>query len=175
LTTPKDDELVATPYRHDGRDAAEAFFMQGMGEALTAMRKAATDSEPLAIYYAFKQSEVAADGITLAGWASFVLAVVEAGLVVDGTWPVRTELANRMIGKNANALASSIVLVCRKRSADATTITRADFIRLLRRELPDAKLDPQFGYAEGFDEATGKYHKLIWAKNPPQFAAPRAK
>lgn len=138
LTTPKTDELVATPYRHGSKDAAEAFFMQGMGEALTAMRKAATDAAPLAIYYAFKQSEAAQDGITSAGWASFLQAVVDAGLVVDGTWPVRTELANRMIGKDANALASSIVLVCRKRAADSSVITRADFVRLLRKELPEA-------------------------------------
>lgn len=138
LTTPKANELVATPYRHGGKDAAEAFFMTGMGDALTAMRKAATDGEPLAIYYAFKQSEIAADGITSAGWASFLQAVVDAGLVIDGTWPVRTELANRMIGKDANALSSSIVLVCRKRSGDAPVITRADFIRLLRKELPRA-------------------------------------
>jgi len=138
LTTPKNEELVATPYRHGGKDAAETFFMQGMGEALTAMRKVATDSEPLAIYYAFKQSEAAEEGVTSAGWASFLQAVVNAGLVVDGTWPVRTESAGRLIGKDANALASSIVLVCRKRSADSSVITRADFIRLLRRELPDA-------------------------------------
>ena len=83
------------------------------------MRKAATDNEPLAIYYAFKQSEIAEDGVTSAGWASFLQAVVDAGLAVDGTWPLRTELANRMIGKDANALASSIVLVCRKRAPDA--------------------------------------------------------
>lgn len=138
LTTPKTEELVATAYRHGGRDAAEAFFMQGMGEALTAMRKAATDDEPLAIYYAFKQSEVAQDGITSAGWASFLQAIVDAGLVVDGTWPVRTERAARTIGLDANALASSIVLVCRKRSADASVITRADFVRFLRKELPEA-------------------------------------
>ncbi len=138
LGTPKTDELVATPYRHGSKVAAEAFFMQGMGEALIAMRKAATDGEPLAIYYAFKQSEMAQEGVTSAGWASFLQAVVDAGLVVDGTWPVRTELANRMIGKDANALASSIVLVCCKRAADAPTILRSDFIRLLRKELPAA-------------------------------------
>ncbi|MBZ9939465.1 DUF1156 domain-containing protein [Mesorhizobium sp. BR1-1-16] len=138
LTTPKAEELVATPYRHGGRDNAEAFFMAGMSEALTAMRKAATDGEPLAIYYAFKQAEAGADGITSAGWASFLQAVVEAGLVIDGTWPMRTEMASRMIGSGTNALASSIVLVCRKRAADAATITRADFIRALKRELPDA-------------------------------------
>lgn len=138
LTTPKAEELVATPYRHGGKEEAEAFFMQGMAEALTAMRKAATDAEPLAIYYAFKQSELAAEGVVSAGWASFLQAVVDAGLAVDGTWPVRTELANRMIAKDTNALASSIVLVCRKRGEAAQTVTRAEFIRALKREMPEA-------------------------------------
>ncbi len=138
LTVPKAEELVATPHRHGSKEAAESFFMEGMGHALTAMRKAATELEPLTIYYAFKQSEAAADGVTSAGWASFLQAVCDGGLVVDGTWPIRTEMANRMIGKGANALASSIVLVCRKRGADAETIMRGEFIRLLRRELPDA-------------------------------------
>ena len=137
LVTPKDEELVATPYRHGGRAEAEAFFMQGMGEALVAMRKAATDSEPLAIYYAFKQSEAGEDGITSAGWASFLQAVVDAGLAVDGTWPIRTEATNALKAK-INALASCIILVCRKRATDAPVITRAEFIRLLKRELPDA-------------------------------------
>jgi putative DNA methylase len=126
LTTPKAEELVATPYRHGGKEQAEAFFMRGMGEALIAMRKAATDSEPLAIYYAFKQSELAEEGIVSAGWASFLQAVVDASLSVHGTWPVRTELASRMIAKDANALASSIVLVCRKRTPTAQSVTRAD-------------------------------------------------
>ncbi len=112
--------------------------MAGMAQALTAMRNAATDDQPLAIYYAFKQSELGAEGVTSAGWASFLQAIFESGLVVDGTWPIRTEMANRMIGSGANALASSIVLVCRKRDSDAATITRADFIRLLKRELPEA-------------------------------------
>ena len=138
LTTPKAEELVATPYRHGGKEEAEAFFMRGMGEALTAMRKAATDAEPLAIYYAFKQSELAEEGVVSAGWASFLQAVVDAGLAVDGTWPVRTELANRMIAKDTNALASSIVLVCRKRGETAQTITRAELIRALKREMPEA-------------------------------------
>jgi putative DNA methylase len=138
LTTPKDRELVATPYRHGGKAEAEAFFMQGMGEALTAMRKAAVEDAPLAIYYAFKQAEAAQDGITSAGWASFLQAVVDAGLAVDGTWPVRTELSNRMVGSGTNALASSIVLVCRKRVPEADIATRAEFVRALKREMPDA-------------------------------------
>jgi putative DNA methylase len=109
-----------------------------MSGALAAMHGAATDGEPLAIYYAFKQAEVAEGGITSAGWASFLQAVVDAELVVDGTWPVRTEREGRTIGIGANALASSIVLVCRKRASNAPSITRADFIRLLKRELPPA-------------------------------------
>lgn len=138
LVTPKQEELVATPYRHGGKDRAEAFFMHGMSEALAAMRKAATDTEPLAIYYAFKQSEVADGDVTSAGWASFLQAVVNSGLAVDGTWPVRTELANRMIGSGTNALASSIVLVCRKRGENALTTDRAGFTTALRRELPES-------------------------------------
>lgn len=138
LTTPKSEELVATPHRHGGADEAEAFFMRRMSDALCAMRAAATDSEPLAIYYAYKQSEIAQEGIFSPGWTSFLQAMVDAGLAVDGTWPVRTELPNRMRGQASNALASSVVLVCRKRAAYAATITRAEFIRLLRRELPEA-------------------------------------
>jgi putative DNA methylase len=137
LVTPKDEELVATPYRHGGRDEAEEFFMKGMGEALIAMRKAATDTEPLAIYYAFKQSEAADDGITSPGWAAFLQAVVDAGLGVDGTWPIRTEATNALKA-NINALASSVVLVCRKRAANADVITRTELIRALKREMPEA-------------------------------------
>src|SRR5690348_14531713 len=106
-----------------------------MGEALTAMREAATDSEPLAVYYAFKQSEIAKDGVVSPGWALFLQAVVDAGLSIDGTWPLRTESAGRLIGRGANALASSIVHICRKRAADAPVATRADFLRALKSEM----------------------------------------
>jgi putative DNA methylase len=138
ITTPKDQELVATPHRHGGRDRAEAFFMAGMGEALAAIRNAAVEDAPVTIFYAFKQAEAAEEGITSAGWASFLQAVVDAGLSVDGTWPMRTELGNRMRGQASNALASSVVLVCRKRALHAGTATRAELIRALKRELPDA-------------------------------------
>jgi putative DNA methylase len=101
------------------------------------MQEAATDAEPLAIYYAFKQAEVADDGVTSAGWASFLQAVVDAGLGVDGTWPLRTEATNALKAK-MNALASSVVLVCRRRSDTAQAVTRADFLRALKREMPEA-------------------------------------
>jgi putative DNA methylase len=138
LTTPKDEELVAAPYRQGGKVKADIFFMDGMSEALTAMRKASTTAEPLAIYYAFKQADTLADGILSPGWASFLQAVVGAGLSIDGTWPIRTELQRRLVGKGANALASSIVLVCRKSLSTAAIVTRAEFIRVLKREMPAA-------------------------------------
>ena len=138
ITTPKSKELVADVKRHGGRAEAEKFFMDGMSAAVRAMWKASVDDAPIVIYYAFKQSEAAEGGTTSAGWASFLQGVVDAGLAVDATWPLRTESAARMRGNNSNALASSVVLVCRKRSDDAPIINRTDFVRLLRRELPDA-------------------------------------
>ncbi len=137
LTTPKDEELVATPFRHGGKAEAEAFFMRGIGAALKAIRGATSDEAPIAIYYAFKQSEASADGTSSAGWSSFLQGVVDAGLVLQGTWPVRTELTGNLKGK-VNALASSIILVCRKRLANANTITRPDFVRALKLEMPTA-------------------------------------
>lgn len=138
LTTPKEKELIATPYRHSSKEQAENFFMEGMRATFTAVSKGSTPDDPFVLYYAFKQAEVRADGLASAGWASFLQALVNAGYLVDGTWPLRTESAGRLIGNKANALASSIVLVCRKRPADADTITRADFIRALKREMPAA-------------------------------------
>jgi putative DNA methylase len=137
VLTPKSEELVATPHRHGGKDAAQRFFMEGMKLAASGIAKATTDV-PVTMYYAFKQSEAGEDGVTSAGWASFLQAIVESGLAIDGTWPVRTEGAGRIRGQGSNALASSIVLVCRRREAATSTITRADFLRALRREMPAA-------------------------------------
>ncbi|POR41165.1 DUF1156 domain-containing protein [Methylobacterium sp. V23] len=138
LATPKSEELVATPYRHGGKDAAEAFFLNGMRKTIANMAQQSSEHFPATIYYAFKQSEVAQEGISSTGWATFLQAVVEAGYAVVGTWPLRTEMANRMIASGTNALANSVVLVCRKREATAEVITRAEFIRALKRELPPA-------------------------------------
>lgn len=140
VVTAKTEELVATPYRHGGKDNAEAFFLSGMKKALAGVAKSSAEV-PATIFYAFKQSELSEEGITSAGWASFLQAITDSGLAVDGTWPVRSELSNRMIASGTNALASSIVLVCRKREASATTITRSDFLRALRREMPAAILE----------------------------------
>ncbi len=94
---------------------------------------------PVTIYYAFKQAETDSESGTVStGWETFLEAVTRAGLQLSGTWPMRTELENRPRGSGSNALASSIVLVCRKRPADAPTISRREFIRELNGLLPDA-------------------------------------
>ena len=138
VLTPKDEELVATPFRHGGKDAAERFFVGGMGDALSNIHSSVANEFPVTIYYAFKQSEVAKEGLTSPGWATFLQAVFDAGYVIDGTWPVRTENASRMRSQGSNVLASSIVLVCRKRSAEAQVLTRREFVARLRAKLPDA-------------------------------------
>ena len=138
VLVPKDEELVATPYRHGGKHAAEQFFMEGMGQALRNMHDASTGDFPVTLYYAFKQAEIAKEGLTSAGWATFLQGLFDAGYVVGGTWPVKTESSGRSIGQRSNALASSIVLVCRKRPRDAEAITRREFMARLRAELPSA-------------------------------------
>ena len=138
LATPKAEELVASPYRHGGREAAESFFLDGMRKAIANMARQSSPDYPATIYYAFKQSEIAQEGISSTGWATFLHAVIEAGYVVVGTWPLRTEMANRMIASGTNALANSVVLVCRKRENTAEAIGRAEFIGALKRELPPA-------------------------------------
>jgi putative DNA methylase len=142
LLTPKSEELIAERYRYGGQAQADKHFMDGMGEALEAMRKASTEA-PLAIYYAFKQSEARDEGVLSPGWAAFLQAVVNSGLRVDATWPVRTEASNRAVGNNANALASSVVLVCRARPEDAETVSRREFLRDLKPQMRQAIEDHQ--------------------------------
>lgn len=138
MAVPKAEELVATPYRHGSKEKAETFFMEGMTQAIQNLAEQAHPAFPVTIYYAFKQSETKEGSTTSTGWVTFLEAVIQAGFSIDGTWPMRTEMANRMIGSGANALASSIVLVCRKRLANADTISRRDFQRQLREEMPEA-------------------------------------
>ena len=139
LTVPKSEELVAFAHRHDGMAGAEAFFLGGMTEAMHKIAEQAHPAFPVTIYYAFKQSETATEeGRTSTGWETFLDAVIKAGFAISGTWPVRTELGNRMRGMDTNALASSIVLVCRPAAADVPISTRWEFVRALKRELPAA-------------------------------------
>ena len=146
LAVPKAEELVATPYRHGGKEQAETFFLDGMTQAMRRLAEQAHPAFPVTIYYAFKQSEKKGDsGTASTGWETFLGAVIEAGFAISGTWPMRTELGNRMIGAGTNALASSIVLVCRPRPADAAGATRGKFVAALKRELPAALVYLQRG------------------------------
>ena len=139
LAVPKAEELVATPYRHGSREKAEAFFLSGMTRAMHKIVEQAHPAFPVTIYYAFKQAESENDtGIASTGWETFLDAVIRAGFAVTGTWPMRTENDSRMIGQGTNALASSIVLVCRRRPSDAPMATRRDFLTCLQAELAPA-------------------------------------
>ena len=146
VAVPKAEELVATPYRHGGRENAEAFFLEGMTRAMHRIADQAHPAFPVTIYYAFKQSEGDGDhGDTNTGWDTFLAAVIEAGFNVTGTWPMRTEMRTRQVAMDTNALASSIVLVCRKRAPDAPAATRREFVAALKAELPAALAHLQRG------------------------------
>jgi putative DNA methylase len=139
VAVPKAEELVATPDRHGGRDKAAAFFLDGMTQAVHHLAEQAHPAFPVTIYYAFKQAENDDKNATAStGWETFLDAVIRAGFATTGTWPMRTEREARTRGIDSNALASSIVLVCRPRSDTAATTTRREFVNALKAELPGA-------------------------------------
>jgi putative DNA methylase len=146
LAVPKAEELVATPYRHGSKEKAEAFFLDGMTKAMNRLAEQAHPAFPVTIYYAFKQSETESEaGTSSTGWETFLDAVIRAGFALTGTWPMRTELANKVSGIGRNMLASSIILVCRPRAATAHTTTRREFVAALKAELPVALAHLQRG------------------------------
>lgn len=146
LAVPKAEELAATAYRHGSKEKAEAFFLDGMTHAIERLAEEAHPAFPATIYYAFKQSETESDaGTASTGWETFLEAVIRAGFGVSGTWPMRTEMINRKAGMDTNALASSIVLVCRSRVAGAPIATRREFVTALQAELPAALANLQRG------------------------------
>ena len=139
LAVPKMEELVATRYRHRDSDAANTFFMEGMEQVLARLAKGTHEAFPMTVHYAFKQSEAKLDiGIVNTGWSTFLGAVIRSGFQITGTLPLRTEQAYRTVAAGANALSSSIVLACRRRSTDAPTVTWREFRDALEHELPPA-------------------------------------
>lgn len=154
LGTPKSEELVATAYRHGTIEKAREFFLDGMTQAMRRLAERSHPAFPISLYYAYKQAETETEaGTTSTGWETFLEAVNQAGLSVTGTWPMRTEGDNRQMGIGSNALASSIVLVCRPRDARAATATRSEFQRALRAELPPALKHLQRGNIAAVDLA----------------------
>ena len=178
MAVPKTEELIATQYRHGNKERAETFFLAGMTEAMRRLAEQSHPGFPVSIYYAFKQSEKRGEtGTTSTGWETFLDAVIRAGFSVTGTWPIRTELSNRTIGMGTNALASSIVLVCRKRPEDAPLATRREFVAALKAELPSALAHLQSGNIAPVDLAQAaigpgmavytRYAKVLDAQGNP--------
>lgn len=146
LQTPKAEELVATPYRFEGdKQEAKNFFENGMRKTFGKLTRAMSDEYPMTVYYAYKQSESTDEGRTSSGWETMLQALMDVGLQITGTWPMRTEMANRTIASDSNALASSIVLVCRHRNASAPAASRPEFLRDLRRRLRSGLASMQGG------------------------------
>lgn len=178
LAVPKAEELVATPHRHGNKKKAETFFLAGMTDAMSRLAEQTHPGFPVSIYYAFKQSEKKGEtGTASTGWETFLDAVIRAGFSVTGTWPMRTELGNRMVGSGTNALASSIVLVCRQRPANAPLATRREFVAELRKKLPEDLANLQSGNIAPVDLAQAaigpgmaaytRYAKVLDASGKP--------
>lgn len=138
LATPKSDELIANPYRSGSKAQAEVHFESGMAMFMGEVAKAQPADVPATIYYAYKATETKDGEIRSTGWDTFLQGVLDAGLQVNATWPMRTELGNRLIASKSNALASSIVLACRPRATSAPLASRGEFMSALRDELPEA-------------------------------------
>jgi putative DNA methylase len=177
ILVPKEEELIAEPNRHGGNKAAEEFFLEGMTKVAANWSASNGGVYPTTIYYAFKQEEISSLGIASTGWATFREGLMKAGFAIVGTWPSRTELSNRMRGQGSNALASSIVLVCRQRPMTAETITKREFIEALELELPDALRELQHANLSPVDlpqSAIGpgmgifsRYHQVIKGDGQP--------
>lgn len=138
MLVPKAEELVANPFRHDGKDGAKSFFESAFRRVFAKVRESADDQFPIVVYYAFKQAETSKGGTASTGWETLLEGMIESGWSITGTWPVRSEMTTRMRGQGANALASSIVLSLRPRPAGVSSIDRRGFIETLEMELPEA-------------------------------------
>ncbi len=177
MLTPKKEELIANPYRFGGNtDEAKEFFETGM---LCALKKIylATGDYPVSIYYAYKQKETVKDeGESSKGWETILSAIIHAGFTITATWPVRTELTTGL-KTFENTLASSVVLVCRKRDLNAPKITRRNFINELKRNLKPSLQKLQMSNIAPVDLAQSaigpgmsvysKYSKVLEADGKP--------
>ena len=153
LLTPKAEELIANRYRAGSKEAAEEHFEFGMAEFMAQVAECHPADVPATVYYAYKANETRDGEIRTTGWDTFLQAVLDAGLQVNATWPMRTEWGNRLLASGTNALASSIVLACRPRPASAVLATRGEFVAALRRELPEAVRILQSGDIAAVDMA----------------------
>lgn len=145
MLVPKAEELVANPHRHGGKDGASKFFETGFENVFARARESASADFPITVYYAFKQQELEAEGVASTGWSTILEGMIRSGWTITATWPVRSELGNRMIASGTNALASSIVLALRPRHETAETTSRRGFLAALKAELPTALEEMRHG------------------------------
>jgi len=138
MLVPKTEELVANPYRQGGKEEASRFFEEGFEHVFARARESASEDFPITVYYAFKQQELESEGVASTGWATMLEGMIRAGWTITATWPIRSEMSNRMMASGMNALASSIVLALRPRHETAETTSRRGFLAALKAELPEA-------------------------------------
>jgi len=178
MLTPKNEEMIASPYRHGGSKVKAAnFFENGLGNSIDQWRKNGHNDYPTTIFYAFKQSETDTAGTASTGWETFLSGIVNQGFAITATWPLRTERSVRSVAIGTNALASSVVLACVPRSQNAPMATRREFLNTLKRELPDALRLLQTGSIAPVDLAQAaigpgmavfsRYSKVIEADGTP--------
>ena len=133
MLTPKADELVANPYRHDGKQGAEKFFIEGFNSVFHRIRESdANPDAPMTVYYAYKQQDRGKDGTSSTGWHTLLDGLIQSGWEITATWPMRSEAKNRLLAHGTNALASSILLACRPRPAEARAVARRAFVAALK-------------------------------------------
>ena len=133
MMTPRDEEIVASPRFENPAQ----HFEDQLSKALVRLRQQCPDGFPTSIFYAYRQQEKKQESITSTGWETMLMATVNAGFQIVATWPLRTERI-RGLKTEVNALASSIVLVCRPRREDAPAIVRDDFLQKLKKVMPSA-------------------------------------
>jgi putative DNA methylase len=140
ISTPKQDELVANPHRHGSKDLAELHFLNGMEKVAKNIYENSNSDYPVVYYYAFKQNESSFGGESSTGWETFLLGLINSGFQITATWPIRTEMPNRTRAIKANALASSIIIVLRKKDELNQIATRREFVNTLKSKLENAIL-----------------------------------
>jgi putative DNA methylase len=150
LLAPKEEDLSAALGRNDvSRQAATKQFLDRLSLVFKRIHEAASNEIPVTIYYAFKQAESSEEptendkGSQSSGWSTLLESVINSGFQITGTWPLRTESVSRLRAIGSNALATSILLVCRKKVDSTGVISRAEFLRALKRELPPALVELQ--------------------------------
>ena len=150
-----DGELIDDASRFDGdRNASKQNYEDGMARAFGRFHDALRDDGRLVIVFANKQPDA---------WETLVSALIRAGFVVDGSWPIQTEMTTRQRSLASAALSSSIWLVCRRRPADARPGWDGGVLSEMRSKLTDR--------LRQFWDAGIRGPDFVWAATGPALEA----